>query len=922
MNDSVQRIGPYTVESEIGRGGMGVVYLARDARLGRAVALKSLPENFAVDPERVARFEREARLLASIQHTNIATIHGIEQDGGRSYLVLEYVAGETLSERLERGPLPVRDGLEVCRQIAAALEAAHDRGVIHRDLKPGNVRLAPNGEAKVLDFGLAKGTDSSDSEPDLSKSPALASTRTALGMILGTAAYMSPEQARGRALDRRTDIWSFGCVLYECLTGRQAFPGETVSDCIAGILEHEPDWNALPAKTPARVVELLHRCLEKDAKRRLRDAGDARLELEVALATWNSGTVSLASRPDVRSDSGLVRWVLGIPAGLILGAGIMALVHRPVAPHDAAAVTRLSVRLPPGQQLAVENLSLTGAWDLSPDGRTLALLFDAQDFGSSPRVYLRRLDQFETRPVPGTELATSRPIFSADGHDVFVQSRLSKSSPDAVVLRIPVDREAPAVTVTNVQADWVSFGVMPGGDLLFTTADGHHFVRVPGTGGTPSPGRSIDAGAYDGTFSLTRAGRPLDDRHVFLRTIHYGADGWHWGIACFDPETGKATQLLADGGYPTLLPSGHLLYSVGDAIHAVRFDRERMQLRGEPTAVLAGLRSRGRYVPGMFTLSSAGTLVYVSGGRVAERRTLALVDLNGRATRLAGDPAALGGGLTVSQSSTRLAYTVTNPHGIDEIWVRDLPGTTGRRLVSFPDADCSWVALSADGRSLAFRLNGPASRNGVYVQRLDGGEPQRVFEVSDPTGTAYGPTSWSPDGTEILVRILTSSDAGFAVLRLGANGQEAQLRPLLPSVTVQNGPRFSPDGRWITFTSAQSGHQQMYVVSYDRGVGAGDPTAVGPPGAFFSRFTLDSRSLVFRDSTWIASVPRPGEGTASGTRRLYGMSSMVDQIGNFEILADGRTLVALLDPEERRIDHIEVVENWARELQPVLDKLR
>jgi serine/threonine-protein kinase len=704
--------------------------------------------------------------------------------------------------------------------------------------------------------------------------------------------------------------------------GRQAFPGETVSDCIAGILEHEPDWNALPAKTPARVVELLHRCLEKDAKRRLRDAGDARLELEAALATWNSGTVSLASRPAVGSDSGLMRWVLGIPAGLILGAGIMALVHRPAAPHDTAAVTRLSVRLPPGQQLAVENLSLTGAWDLSPDGRTLALLFDAPDFGSSPRVCLRRLDQFETRPVPGTELATSRPIFSADGHDVFVQSRLSKSSPDAVVLRIPVDREAPAVTVTNVQADWVSFGVTPGGDLLFTTADGHHFVRVPGTGGTPSPGRSIDAGAYDGTFSLTRAGRPLDDRHVFLRTIHYAADGWHWGIACFDPETGKATQLLADGGYPTVLPSGHLLYSVGDAIHAVRFDRERMQLRGEPTAVLAGLRSRGRYVPGMFTLSSAGTLVYVSGGRVAERRTLALVDLNGRANPARGRP---GG---ARRRLDRLAvFDAPRLHGHQSARDRRDLGARSpwhdrassrfvsgcRLLVGGAVGRRPFAGVSAEWSGFAQRCLCAASRRRWATAGVRG---------SDPTGTAYGPTSWSPDGTEILVRILTSSDAGFAVLRLGANGQEAQLRPLLPSVTVQNGPRFSPDGRWITFTSAQSGHQQLYVVSYDRGAGAGDPTPVGPPGAFFSRFTLDSRSLVFRDSTWIASVPRPGEGTASGTRRLYDMSGMVDQIGNFEILADGRTLVALLDPEERRIDHIEVVENWAHELQPVLDKLR
>src|SRR5262245_55140600 len=335
------RLGSYEVLSHLGAGGMGEVYRARDSRLGRDVAIKTLTEEFAEDAERLSRFEREARVLASLTHSNIAAIYGVEEVDERRYLVLEFVDGETLAQRLARGPLPVDEAIDVCRDIAAGLEAAHESGIVHRDLKPGNVIITPSGQVKVLDFGLAtaSGASASGSNPNLTHSPTLTNQHTRAGVILGTAAYMSPEQARGRTLDRRTDIWSFGCVLYECLTGKPMFQGETVSDLIARILEREPDWSALPANTPPRVRELLKKCLRKDPRERLRDIGDARLELQDTHALVDSSTLTSTAR--VRSSK--LPWIIAGLAVVLAGAAVAL---RPAPKPVEQKPLRLSIALP------------------------------------------------------------------------------------------------------------------------------------------------------------------------------------------------------------------------------------------------------------------------------------------------------------------------------------------------------------------------------------------------------------------------------------------------------------------------------------------------------------------------------------------------------------------------------------------------
>ncbi len=402
------RLGPYEILSAIGAGGMGEVYQAHDTKLGRDVAVKVLPEAFAHDADRLSRFQREAKMLASLNHPNIATIHGLEQSGGTSYLVMELVSGETVAERVKAGPLGIEQALKIAVQIAEALEAAHEKSIIHRDLKPANVKMTPEGKVKVLDFGLAKAFAGDAANEDIGNSPTLSAAATMQGTILGTAAYMSPEQARGKSVDKRTDIWAFGCVLYELLAGRQAFQGETTTEILAAVLRGEPDWQALPETTPLSIRALLRRCLQKEMNKRARDAGDARIEIEEALAAPVTGELTTAA--STKGFHALGRRALILSVGIFLmGAAFASLAVWNLKPSPPQPVSRTVINLPPGQQLA--GLENGPAVALSPDGTHLAYVARQ---GSTQQLYLRAMDSLEAKPIPGTEGAVS-PFFSPDG---------------------------------------------------------------------------------------------------------------------------------------------------------------------------------------------------------------------------------------------------------------------------------------------------------------------------------------------------------------------------------------------------------------------------------------------------------------------------------------------------------------------------
>ncbi len=579
-----QTLGHYRIEEKLGQGGMGVVYSATDSKLGRQVAIKVLPELFAKDPERLARFEREARMLAALNHPNIAAIHGLEESGGTHYLVLELVPGKTLE-----GPLPIDEAVRVCAQIAEALEAAHDKGIMHRDLKPANVKITPQGKVKVLDFGLAKALrpESSDDAATVSADP------TREGSILGTPAYMSPEQARGSAVDKRTDIWAFGCVLYEVLTGRKAFPGSTISDCLAAVLTKEPNWEALPEATPSNVRGLLRRCLQKDLGRRLRDIGDARLELEEpsALVLAPAGK---AARP---------RLAL-LAACLLVGAAVAGFLgwHLWRKAPARPPVVRFTINLPPNEVISSQ---VRPAMALSPDGRHVAYVGSR---AGRTQLYLRPLDQLESKPIPGTEAAAG-PVFSPDGQWLaffqnFKWRKVSVSGgPPVTFYDAPQD--------SSTRASWG-----PQDSFVFDRTSDFGLVRVSAAGGGKPQlliTRNSESELRANYPQFLPGGRALLFA-VFTAETEAYADA---SIVAHSLETGRRQVLFQGGHRAWHSPSGHIVYIHSGTLLAAPFDLKRLALTGPPAPVLDGVFESLANGNTHVGISENGTLAYAPRGQPA-----------------------------------------------------------------------------------------------------------------------------------------------------------------------------------------------------------------------------------------------------------------------------------------------------------------
>ena len=767
------RLAHYDVTALIGEGGMGQVYQATDTKLKRQVALKILPEAFSADPERLARFQREAEVLASLNHPGIAAIYGLEEADGVRALVLELVEGPTLADRIKRGPIPLDEALPIAKQIAEALEAAHEAGVIHRDLKPANIKVREDGTVKVLDFGLAKALDPSPTG-DPSQSPTLTAMATQMGVIMGTAAYMSPEQARGKPVDKRADIWAFGCVLYEMLTGQMAFQGEDVSLTLASVMKSDLNVTRLPDDVPATVRTVLRKCLEKDPTRRVRDIGDVRLSMEGDFETAVTAPLDPTVAPRVGWRQALPPALVALVVGsVVTGVAVWSLNDR--GSQAPRAATRATITLPASDRLTV---SLGRGLVLSPDGRTL--VYSAARAGVR-QLYRRQLDQLEPVAIPGTENADI-PFFSPEGEWIAFLS--------GAAMKKVAFRGGPAVTLCQCGprgATWTSTDTI----LFGSAGDGLLEVSAAG-GGEPRPFLELHEGEVE-----HRLPEMLPDGRAVLFTVVTN-EGSHVAVQSLD--TGER-QTLADGHHPHLLSTGHLVFGRDGSLWAAPFDGDRLALHGEPVPVVDGVvmfPTAG--VQAAF--SDDGSLVYVRRTGGSRDRTFVWVDREGREEALPLPPRAYEHP-RLSPDGTDVAVRVVED-GTQDIWVMDLARLSGSRITF--EGTNFFPTWSPEGTQLAF---GDNATNRLLRAQADG---TGVIDELLEAGTPQFATSWASDG-QALALYFIHPDTGRDLWVLPMDDERTPV-PFLVTPFSERAGTFSPDGHWLAYVSDESGRDEVYVRPY------------------------------------------------------------------------------------------------------------
>ena len=897
-----QTLAHYRIERKIGEGGMGEVWAATDTRLNRTAAIKALPAAVAAEPERLARFKREAQLLAALSHPNIAAIYGLEQTDDASYLALELVEGDDLSTCIPGRPVPIDDATEIALQIAAALEEAHDKGIIHRDLKPANIKITPDGKAKVLDFGLAKALSEdpsgSVSSLELSASPTLtAAMGTQAGVILGTASYMSPEQARGKAVDRRADIWAFGVILFEMLTGERLYAGETVTDVIAQVVTREPEWDKLPEATPVAMRRVLKRCLQKDPRKRLRDIGDAALEL-------GEGSEDDLAAPSAAVPPAIKRniWLVGA-AGIVFGL-ILAMAIRSVLTPGATPAPPIWSSLSPPAETEYEFINFL---EISPDGRRVAFVARPAA-GEAPLLWVRELGTERPRPLAGTEDAY-QPFWSPDSRSIgyFAGRKLRRISADGGVSKMLADAgNGPR------GGSWGDDGT-----ILFVPDWSEPVYRVPDTGGAPQVVTEFNAERLELSHRWPHL---LPDGNHFL----YFVVSTYPELNPDNPSEVDQSGLYLgslDGAEPRLLHTarsravytgGSLLFVDDGILMARPFDLSTLSFKGEPVSITERVTQSVAALWGgaLFSVSDEGTLLFVKGApesRPASRLTWR--DREGNAIGTVGEPQSFNH-VQISHDGRRVAATIGDP---GDIWIYDLERGTSTRFTFDPGNDATPI-WSPDDERILFQSSRVISGQrftpaNLFQKAASGLEPEEHLSVEE-FGPILLPTDWSPD--ENLV-VLTGLRPRTGIDLMLYSFDDGNVQAYLETEDTEQSSKFSPNGRWLAYQSDESGRNEVYVRAFP---GPGGKWQVSKDGGRLPAWRADGKELFYGGTDGLMSVTVETEGgfRHDTPSHLFDLDLTVTGLGayNFDAASDGRRFLLMepVDDDDGEDASVTLVQGW------------